>query len=98
MESELKFMDWTKDTDRMKEWKSTKSCGTVKYIKRHDSIVIDPKGHEYYIEMDRLKTAEQAFCWICHLHQKIWFTPQMLSDLVYVITRTTTINEYCDKD
>ena len=95
---ELEIIDWKTSSEESKEWKRTHRFGMVKYVKKHDSIVIDPEGHRYYVEMNRLKTAEQAFCWICHLQQKMWFTPQMLSDLVDVITRTTTINEYCHKD
>lgn len=56
-----------------------------------------PNGVIYDFEIRRCESPEDAFRWLCHLSDKNWFTPQMAYDLVKIIRKSTTINEYCRK-
>lgn len=71
--------------------------GDIRLCKKHKSIVIEGAGNGYDISLSRISDAKEAFGWLCHLHQKRWFTPQMHSDLTEMILRTTDVNEYCFK-
>lgn len=84
----------------VKEWNKSLRLGDVEYDKKNNCISIyhmHPWQGEctYDIELSRIKTPNSAFHWICHLHEKHWFTPQILHDFVEVLKRITTINEYC---
>lgn len=54
-----------------------------------------PNGASYVIEISRCQTAEDAFCWLCHLTEKSWFTPRMALDFIEMIKLATSANEYC---
>jgi hypothetical protein len=80
------------------EWNANYRVGDVQLDKNSKTIDLLWENHCYDIELNRIKTPNEAFHWICHLHEKNWVTPQMLSDFVEVIKRSTTVNEYCNPD
>ncbi|MEI7639492.1 MAG: hypothetical protein WCJ37_19410, partial [Syntrophus sp. (in: bacteria)] len=79
------------------ERRRTLRHGTVRFCNRDGYIIVTPDGWNYEIDLERMKTSFEAFHWLCHLQGKAWFTPQMLSDLVKVIRRTTKLNIYYGK-
>ena len=80
-------------------WRKERVIGDVKHDIKHKYIsIVTPNGGEYDIGLDRVTTPAEALHWLCHMTEKSWFTPQMTYDLIKVIKRVTTINEYCCPD
>ena len=43
----------------------------------------------YYIDFDRVKTAEALLGWICHLTGKTWWTAEHARQLIYAWSEVT---------
>lgn len=73
--------------EKERHWQRTHRIGCVRYCKRDRCIVIDvPHGGEYWIPMNRLKTAAQCLDWIHQLHEKGW-EPDVIPDFLEVLFR-----------
>lgn len=81
--------------EEIKQFRKNPVIGDVRYCKRDKCIVIDGPGRGYDIPISRIKNSGDAFDWLCHLHEKTWFTPKLHSDLLEMMIRITNINEYC---
>jgi hypothetical protein len=89
-----------KEAEKIRQdWHKKRRIGNVKYDPVRSKIIfIGENGFEYEITLDRLKTAEDAMKWICHMSEKNWVTPQMIYDFIKVIKRVTNCNFYCNPE
>lgn len=97
MNKGIKVVNWGEEIRKeIKIWEKTYSIGHIFYCGKYKGINIKWEGHEYFIELSRIATPEEAFHWICHMTEKCWFTPQILYDFIKILKRITTLNEYCN--
>ncbi len=82
------MFDSMKETeDELRRWNRTHRIGCVRYCKRDNCIIIDvPHGEEYWISMNRLKTAAQCLDWIHQVFVKTW-GPKVMPDFLKVLFR-----------
>jgi len=104
MDGGIKFLDLTEKgiadaikflTDRtVRSYEKTEKGNPikykyVKYDKKYKCITVN--GH-YHIEINRMNTAGEALDWIHQLHEKTWFTDEMMREFIDIIFKIVPTN------